>query len=263
MVPDIFHPSSFAALETCPLSVLGLSATDNDALLASNPAAYLGKILHHVRHELNEGRWNGVSDPGDAADLLFSLSLTQAEAELREDSHTAELLPLRRSVGRRRWKTRISALRTWARSLVADVTDAAPRHLILRENAPQFTVSCAEPPSMLLGSERAAFNSDLRLRGKPDWSGERGPGQIEIVDYKSGHIRDPNGQLIDAHVIQLQLYALMVEAAFPMATVTLYLEQTTRVHVPWGPLERAQAVDVTGRAKLQRCGRRKWQGLGS
>ena len=242
VVPDVFHPSSFAALETCPLSVLGLAAVHRDAVMSSHPAAYLGTILHHVRRELREGRWNGITDPRRAADALFELSLTQAEAELRQDRQAAELLPLRESVGRRRWKKRIADLKTWACSVVVDDVAHSPRDLNLLKDMTCDTTSGAEPSAVILGSEQAASNPALRLRGRPDWTVERRPGQIEIVDYKSGYIRDRDGQLLDAHLVQIQLYALMVEAAFPEATVTLYLEQDSRTIVPWGPQERDQVT---------------------
>ena len=241
-VPDVFHPSSFAALETCPLSVLGLSNVHRDALLGSHPTAYLGTILHHVRSELKEGRWNGITDPRRAADALFEISLMQAEAELRQDSATAGLLPLQESVGRRRWTKWIADLRTWVLSLVADEVDRVPQELTLRTEATGVCSGGVDPPTVILGSEQAAVNPELRLRGRPDWSVERRPGQVEIVDYKSGHIRDHDGQLLDGHVVQMQLYALLVEAAFPEATVTLYLEQASRVSVPWGPQERDQVT---------------------
>ena len=35
------------------------------------------------------------------------------------------------------------------------------------------------------------------------------------MDFKSARVTDSDGQLFDHHVVQLQLYSLMLEAAFP------------------------------------------------
>ncbi len=83
-------------------------------------------------------------------------------------------------------------------------------------------------------------NSDLRSCGRPDWSECADGKHIEVVDFKTGRVVDSNGDLIDTHVVQVQLYALMLEAAFPGAEVTPFIEQAERLEVPWGAEQRRQ-----------------------
>jgi hypothetical protein len=97
-----------------------------------------------------------------------------------------------------------------------------------------------EIPSAILGSEKAVSNPSLRLRGRPDWSARTGADEIEVVDYKSGRIKDREGHLLDEHVAQIQLYALMMEAAFPGTTVHPFIEQVGRMEVPWDSAKREQ-----------------------
>ena len=72
VAPDAFHPSSFAQLERCPLSVLGARGGNAADLLVAHPAAFIGVVLHHVRHEVLEGRWGGAGNPRRAALKIFA-----------------------------------------------------------------------------------------------------------------------------------------------------------------------------------------------
>ena len=64
-----------------------------------------------------------------------------------------------------------------------------------------------------------------------------------MVDFKSGRITDIDDQLLDEHVIQVQLYALMLEVTFPAARVTPFIERVERVEVPWGEQERMRVME--------------------
>ena len=61
-------------------------------------------------------------------------------------------------------------------------------------------------------------NDELRLRGRPDWSAPASDGCIEVVDFKTGRIADLDGKLLEDHVVQVQLYALMIESIDPRLT---------------------------------------------
>jgi CRISPR/Cas system-associated exonuclease Cas4 (RecB family) len=240
-VPSVFHPSGFTRLEACPLSVLGHPSDDPGECLGTHPTAYLGTILHHVRCELAEGRWGDVQDPLQAADDLFAAAVQDVEHELGVRPDTADLVPLRESVGRRRWKRGSRDLRTWAMSQRPQDIEQPPRKLTLVR--PRARSAPEELPTVVLGSEKAVSNASLRLRGRPDSSQKTGPKEIELVDYKSGLIKDRDDRLLDEHLVQLQLYALMIEAAFPGFTIHPFVEQADRTEVPWGPIEREQITE--------------------
>ena len=241
VVPDEFHPSSFAQLEHCPLSVLGLLGANVDDLLVSHPAVFLGMVLHHVRHEVLEGRWAEAGDPRQAALEVFNETVEEAEAALRSDDATAGLVPLRESLGRRDWRSRTRDLERWAANVTTSGTNELARPLRIRRRPPSAAPS--EPAHVKTGSEKILVNPDLRLRGRPDLSAHVDEESIEVVDFKSGWITDVDGQLLDEYVVQVQLYALMLEAAFPGTRVTPFLERIERVEVPWGERERVRVTE--------------------
>ena len=105
----------------------------------------------------------------------------------------------------------------------------------------------SQPEYVVAGSERRLANADLRLRGRPDWFACNDGYHIDVVDFKSGRITDVDGQILDEHAVQLQLYALLLEAAFPGARITPFVECVERMEVPWGDEER---VRVTKRLRL-------------
>ncbi len=241
LVPAAFHPSSFTQLERCPTSVLGLLTVGHDGLLVSHPSAYLGVALHHVRHEILKGRWGDATEPREAALLLLDMAVREAEAALRRDSATAGLVPLRQSVGRRAWTTRTRDLKQWAAKLTTTGMGEPPRALTLsRSSAPPAPRDAAHAAT---GCEQVLANPALRLQGRPDWSAHVGEGRIDVVDFKSGRHTDADGRPLEDHVVQVQLYAMLLESAFPGAHVRPFVEQVDRVQVPWGDRERSQLVE--------------------
>ena len=240
VVPEVFHPSNFGQLERCPLSVLGPRRGNVADLLVADPAAYVGLVLHHVRHEVLKGRWGGAGDPRHAALKVFAKAVEDLEVALERDQATAGLVPLRVSVGRRHWKSSTMSLARWADSVSTTGSTEPPRCFTLRR---RHSLSAAgKPTRVVTGSERALANMELRLAGRPDWFARVDDNTIEVVDFKSGRITDSDGQLLDDHVVQLQLYTLVLEASFPGVRVTPYVEHVTRKKVPWGDRERVRLI---------------------
>jgi CRISPR/Cas system-associated exonuclease Cas4 (RecB family) len=240
VVPDEFHPSSFAQLERCPLSVLGPLAVDQKDLLVAHPAAYLGQILHHARHEVIEGRWGTAQDPRQAASEIFAGAVDEAEGALSSHPATEGLVPLRESVGRRAWKSRTRDFERWAAGVAVGGRNEPPRRLILQSWGTSNARAGFDQAHT--GSEQTLAIRPLRLRGRPDWTAHIDDARIEVVDFKSGRITDIDGQLLDEQVVQVQLYALMLEASFPEAEVRPFIERVERVAVPWGDEERTRVI---------------------
>ena len=240
VVPDVFHPSSFLQLERCPLSVLGTLGGNVEGLLVSHPAAFVGMILHHVRHEILSGRWGEAGDCRRAALEIFDSAVEDVETTLRRNNVTARLVPLCVSVGRRRWKARTRDLERWADNVTTAGRNEPPNALTLaRESA---AITSGQPSYPVTGSEQILANADLRLAGRPDWFAHVDDRHIEVVDFKSGRITDTDGHLLEEHILQLQLYSLMLEAAFPQVRVVPFVERGERVAVPWGEQERVRLM---------------------
>lgn len=240
VVPDVFHPSKFVQLERCPLSALGPLGDDVEGLLVSHPAAFVGVVLHHVRHEVLEGRWGDAQDPRSAALAIFAATIEDVEAALRRDNTTAGLVPLRISVGRRHWKSSKRDLERWAEDVRTKGRNKRPHALRLARGG---TVAAPDHSSdVVTGPERMFANSELRLAGRPDWVAHVDDQHLEVVDFKSGRVTYTDGQLVEDHVVQLQLYALLLEDAFPGARITPFVERVERIPVPWGCQERTRLM---------------------
>ena len=219
---------------------MGLLGSNVEGLLVSHPAAFVGLVLHHVRHEVLEGRWGEAGDPRRAALAIFAAAVEDVEAALRRNNATAGLVPLRVSVGRRHWKSKTRDLERWAANVRATGRNEPPRALTLARGSTSAIPS--RLTHVVAGSEQKLANANLRLAGRPDWIAHNDEQHIEVVDFKSGRIADADGHLLDEHIVQLQLYTLMLEAAFPSARVTPFVERVERVEVPWGDEERARLM---------------------
>ncbi len=256
-VPRFLHPSAFSDLERCPLKVIGSNERGRDpanALLTAVPEALLGSLLHHVRSELFAGRWGGLQEGRAAARSAFDQLLRQLEARLRSDPERAGLLPLRDAVGRRRWQERTAGLFQWAMALDSNL--ASPEHPRAFERVtPEPTGSRVRARGSLEpGAERALWSESLRLWGRLDLIEEASDGVWEIVEFKSGRLfaqqsADDEGDepdtptLIDRHVDQVRLYALLVEESMPGVLLRLFVEGTERHAVSWTDRDRETLIE--------------------
>ena len=234
-IPHFFHPSSFVAMERCALSVFGLAAADANGLLTPHPTAFLGTLLHHVRAEIGAGRWGGLGSGRAAADVVFADALQQMQENLGADPVTSALVPLNEAVGRKDWKRRVGVLRKWAETLegISGSAEAARPLSFVR---PTEDDRSAGAPTT--GIEQGLQVDGLRLRGRPD-STARSGSTVDVVEYKTGRLRDDDGRILESHRVQLQLYGLMIESLFgPDTEVRLHLEQAERIRVPWSTAER-------------------------
>lgn len=246
VVPEAFHVSAIAKLERCPLSVLGVPAPDEErhgALLVPHPTAYLGIALHHARGEVLEGRWAGAEGAREALRLAFEQALDALESHLSARSHTAGLVPLRFAVGRRVWMARIRDAERWATGLSVEGGVESPRPLVVgggRLREPLGYGWCSDDA---IGAEKTLHDSELRLRGRPDWSEMVGPKLLLVSEFKSGKVVDRKGALLEDYVVQVQAYALLLERAYPGTRVSAVVDGGARHRVPWGTPERQRLLE--------------------
>ena len=76
----------------------------------------------------------------------------------------------------------------------------------------------------LRGEEKWLESLDLRLGGKADLIRDAGGGVVEIVDFKSGAVKDPDGQLKWSYQLQLQAYGLMLLESEPDIELRLVVD---------------------------------------
>lgn len=245
VVPDSFSVSSLVRLERCALSVLGMAyghGARANGVLAPHPLALLGTLLHHTRAEVLDGRWGEAESALDAFRIVLQTAVTSAEDQLRDEPHTANLVPLRAAVGRREWLKRVGQGERWASSLDQVVSSREPPRALGQLLGRALSRGAADHAPRL-GAEEPLQDAELRLKGRPDWSELRGSGLVVVSEFKSGRIVDEDGRLLEEHVVQVQAYALMLERARPGVRVEPYIEAVDRVPVPWGGPQRERLAD--------------------
>jgi hypothetical protein len=94
------------------------------------------------------------------------------------------------------------------------------------------TTAATSSGSRLFGSEVWLSSPTLRLKGRADFISRTADGAIEIVDFKTGGVFGPNGEIKDEYVIQLQAYGLMLQERIEGAPLRLVLDNGDQVPVP-------------------------------
>lgn len=219
--PTHLSPSLIAKLDACILSVAhGLRGTEQ---LPSNPYALLGSILHRTIQKLS----------------VREVSLTWDEAfGAFEEELANEPVPLRKSLEPGAFSRRTALLRSWLNTRKAGTGSA-------RSGGYRTRLSGT---SLSTGNEVRLSSDTLGLQGVADRL-ERVRDEIHIVDVKTGAIFDANGEVRPEYVVQLRLYALLVEDHEPSADVRLWLEGQERLRVPWGPEARSEIGALLGRVR--------------
>lgn len=239
-IPELLSPSALADAASCPLPMM-VGAPDDWGTLPPTPVAILGTTLHHVR-ALWRTRADDAAEDGreaaDAVDALLSATVDVVQRELRADPRTRSLVPLHAAVGHEVYLDRRMALRRWARAGVPRLDVEGPGGLDLRLF--HGASDTGSPDHFDLGVEPWLVDNALRLRGRPDLIVRAPDGALEISDDKTGHLVDDKGQVLERHVTQLGLYALIVEHLLPGVQVRLRVVGEIAHEIRWDAPARAK-----------------------
>ena len=214
-IPFYLSPSRFADLFDCPLSALhGLPAAER---LPPAPLAVLGTVLHEVAE-----RWEGGGpDPAGTFAELFGTALASHEKQLVANPDTVSLVPLQNAVGRLEWRTRVASFQ---KRVVASGVSRFPKTSARR--------GIADSTAVPTGTEVRLAAPSLRLSGVVDRIHREGE-LFVLTDYKSGAVTGPDGLPLPRYALQLELYALMVEALYPDVRLALRLVGAEMAEVEW------------------------------
>jgi len=97
------------------------------------------------------------------------------------------------------------------------------------------------------GSEKPLAAPELRLSGRPDCLERDLNGTIHVTDIKTGPVLDLEGRPNEKYVLQVRLYALMIERVEPGAKVRLWLEGAQRIEIPWDDTIRTVVEETLSR----------------
>lgn len=233
-IPLLLSPSRLGDLERCPLMVLGEGGVRADAMLPPSPEALFGSMLHHVRQQLLEGHWGEARTPQEAAESVLECVSEHLDGLLCKTQGLERLAPLREVIGRATWNTRRHEMRLWAQALRQQPTGLAPAPMaVARGHRPR----CRAPSEDRLefGSEARVTCNALRLDGRADRIDRLPGGSVEVIEYKTGPIAGPDGEILDRHAGQVRLYALCIEALDPGLRARPFVERGARHAVAWAP----------------------------
>lgn len=246
--PETFSPSSFVALERCPLSVL--HGLDEDEMLPPSPLALLGDAIHRTMQSVQGGP---LATSSEEAVLLgmqeLELNLGLVEKKLNIPYTAKYYSSLRSLVDEDPWHSRIDRLKSWmivtGRKPEVDRQRAKSSDSMERGEESKTRSSAARSPTTTIpiGSEREVYVPGLGLSGRIDLIEREPDGIVHITDFKTGNLKDDTGELIDEYALQVRSYALALEEIDPTVELRLWLMGDERVQVPWNNEHRERIVE--------------------
>jgi hypothetical protein len=240
-IPKYFSPSTFKDLVDCPLSVVhGLSEHE---LLPLNPKAVLGNIIHEVMYEVGLLELNSAQEAVHAAQDLFARILKAKENDLHEDEETSNLIPLRRAVGLTAWRDRIANFNRWVQSSSPLFVNRLEAPSTRSRTSLTNLDNDMRTSELFTGSEVPLYVPELRLAGRPDRLERRPDGIINVIDFKTGPIFGIEGRVKEQFILQLYLYALMIEAIDHGVSPRLWIQGTQLIELSWNIEVREETIE--------------------
>lgn len=184
-------PSRFAALELCALKEIW-SASRQTTFIPSSPAARLGTAAHKVLELVNKGK---ASDE-QAIREAWDAAVKEVEKGMEANQLERHLVPLKESSYNYEVKRRMT------------LAFACSLQKTQRVSSPGTRASTAGP-------EVWVESPDRTVGGYIDFIHEQN-GAVELIDYKSGAIKNAEGEspsLKHEYGIQMKLYAALYHAA--------------------------------------------------
>jgi len=186
------------------------------ALPGKAPGALLGTLRHSILEAAIQGWWRaggnvapvplaewGTMESADGRRLIAGRLVDEAVARMDRELSRAEpwRAPLSRAWAPIAWHNVLAHLRSLAVARLPSKPAPVP-------------VSSGAPPKLARGLKRPEVplsSKPLHLRGAADFVEWPEDDIVRISDFKSGAVLDPEGQLKEGYVLQLQGYALALD----------------------------------------------------
>jgi RecB family exonuclease len=212
-----------------------INGLDEDEQLPPHPKALLGTLIHGVMDRLRRSSFDSAEAAVSEAKAVFDSMLETLERRLGTQLTTRSLVPLQRAVGLTAWRDRAALLKRWATALASTPDRSRDSVIPTKHQSEESNILRTYTPTRVVpvGTERTLVVPDLRLSGRPDLIERKADGSVHVTDLKTGPILNKGGQLDEKYVLQVRLYALMIESLEPDAKVVPWLEQSQRFTVLW------------------------------
>lgn len=224
-IPSCFSVSTISREIECELKLV-LTSTPHVPALPVHPNAEIGRLFHDLIERAIKGRIDRSGSPQSDAKREFNRLLAAAEERLKEKKNTRRYANLSGTMSPLRWRQRktraVKAAARWLERSSSQSSYAKKGH------NHSVTRSSYGPSFHSLGdsgcwTEVSIYDEDLRLAGRMDLVEKKGD-RVVIRDFKTGRVKNGEGEIL-AHIRrQLQLYGLMVKRATPTSQVELIVE---------------------------------------
>ena len=228
-VPRSFSPSQLFDLRNCALRVLAKRA---ERYLPPPPSALHGILLHHVREQMLLGRWGNKDSPEEAFDWILEQASFRLDELLAGEDKTKYMVPLRNTIGRRKWNQKTFESKLWAISSGLESCGQDPGLLEIERTNDGVEYN-GENNTCEEGAEALVKSRSLRISGRADLIEKLNHNRLRITDFKSGKFIDSHGNPLPRYKLQLGLYALVAEKVYPGRSIELRLDGARRLRVLW------------------------------
>lgn len=231
-------PSALGLLELCPLAYLMQTEGLPRKTIGQHPAALLGTAVHAVTSSMIA---TGIPAPQDVIDTVKNEFLKMAGDPARSGTLAQWIL---QRYGIEGFVTRRQLVERSA--YVIGLVSRLP-HIATGRRA-----NSAFDGRVPTGSERWLESKKLGAAGKVDLILRTHQGGIRIVDFKTGKIYEENGQIKRAYILQMAVYARIVQDLEPATDLELGLIGKTETwSSPFNQELRAMAEAVIASLRLK------------
>jgi len=218
VVPSHFSVTQLAFAGDCLLRAAAPASVFQEFQVS--PEAELGVVLHALLEMASRGlirrRHNDRRDLDDALEILLS----DAKDRLAAAPQTRCFADLRQAFSTREWERRRGAALRCAGRIRESTPEHTSRTTTAGGSSPLFS---AVRKSGLRASEVPIRSDVWRIRGRIDLLETDINRTVQIVDYKSGHVTDENGDVRESIAIQLRMYGLAVLDLWPDSDICLQI----------------------------------------
>lgn len=231
-------PSALGLLELCPLAYLMQTEGLPRKTIGQHPAALLGTAVHAVTSSMIT---TGTPIPQDVIDTVKNEFLKMAGDPARSSSLARWML---QRYGIEGFVTRRQLVERSA--YVIGLVSRLP-HIAAGRRADR-----AFNGNVPIGSERWLESEKLGAAGKVDLILRTHQGGLRIVDFKTGKIYEADGLIKRVYVLQMAVYARIVEDLEPAADLELELIGKTETwSSPFNQELRSMAESIIASLRLK------------
>lgn len=239
VVPSHFSVTQLAFGGDCLLRAAAPASVSPEFQVS--PESELGRVLHTLMEMASRGlihrRHNDRRDLEDALDTLLS----EAQDRLAAAPQTESFADLRHAFSTREWEHRRGAALRCAARIAEKTPERTNRTPTAGGSSPLFPV--VRRPGFR--ASEVPIKSDVwRIRGRIDLLETDINRIVQIVDYKSGHVTDENGQVRESIAIQLRMYGLAILELWPDSDIRLQIVSGNMAYpVSFGQKDRDSTIE--------------------